>query len=285
MTAAELLALAASGAPLAEQRAALTATLADRGVGAGTIAHLMEHVRDGVILRRATDERRSHIGGHGLLPAGEDWPRDPNGHPMTFIAALDLAELPPVEPLPGDGTLAVFWDFMFHELHAMDFVAGTRAFWAPPGQELREQPQPDGSHYHELETLPLSGVAMPVAGEPQKVDQKLGDAPDKQALFDAMNELAPALYGHQLLGSSRDIQGPVLDEIPYWFQHTLPETQARFSDEERTGEGWTLLAQIEEDRDVPSLAIGDGGNLYFVIPEADLPARRFDRVMGIMQCH
>jgi len=30
---------------------------------------------------------------------------------------------------------------------------------------------------------------------------------------------------------------------------------------------------------------GDAGALYLVIPEADLAARRFDRVLGIMQCH
>jgi Domain of unknown function (DUF1963) len=100
-----------------------------------------------------------------------------------------------------------------------------------------------------------------------------------------MDELAPALYRHQVLGSSRDIQGPVLDEIPYWFDHTRPETHALYGDDERTGNGWILLAQIDEDRDVPGLIIGDGGSLYFVMPEADLRARRFDRVMGIMQCH
>ena len=29
---------------------------------------------------------------------------------------------------------------------------------------------------------------------------------------------------------------------------------------------------------------GDAGALYFVLPEADLRERRFDRAMGIMQC-
>lgn len=285
MTGEDLRALAESGASLHEQRSALASALAERGVGRATVAALMDHVRDGIVLRRADGERRTHIGGHGLLPAGEEWPHDPNGRPLTFIAALDLAEFPPMEPLPTDGTLLFYWDFMFHELAAMDFVEATRVYWVPVGEELREVPQPDGSDFHELELLPLGGVAMPVAGEPQKVDLKIGDTPDREAFFDAMDELAPALYGHQLLGSSRDIQGPVLDEIPYCFKHTLPKTQTLFDEDERTGEGWILLAQIEEDRDVPSLGFGDGGNLYFVVPEADLRARRFDRVMGIMQCH
>jgi Domain of unknown function (DUF1963) len=237
------------------------------------------------VLVRADGERRTHIGGPGLLPAGEGWPHQRNGTPLTFIAALDLAELPAMEPLPVDGTLLFYWDFMFHEPSPMDFVAATQVYWVPAGRELQEVSQPDGGGFGELETLRLAGIAMPIAGEPQKVDRKIGDAPDREALFEAMDELAPVVYGHQVLGSSRDIQGPVLDEIPYWFNHTLPETRALYDEDERTGHGWILLAQIEEDRDVPGLIIGDGGSLYFVMPGADLRARRFDRVMGIMQCH
>ena len=285
MTADQLVSLAVANAPLVDQRQALTRALRERGVGPATVAHLMEYVRDGIVLRRADDEGRSRIGGHGLLPAGEKWPHDPNGNPLTFIAAIDLAELPPVEPLPADGTLLFYWDFVFYELAEIDFVAATRVYWTPAGHMLREDRPPGDAAVRELETLSVRGVAMPVAGEPRKVDRKIAGAPDRQALLDAMNDLAPTLYGHQLLGSSRDIQGPVLDEIPYWFEATRPETRALFGDEERTGDGWILLAQIEEDLNVPSLVIGDGGNLYFVMPEADLRARRFDRVMGIMQCH
>jgi hypothetical protein len=284
-TGEDLVGLARSGAGLETQRAALAEALEDRGVGAVTVGHLLEHVRDGIVLRGADQQRRSRIGGLGLLPARERWPHDPLGHPLSFLAAIDLAELPAMEPLPVDGTLIVYWDFIFHELPEMDFVAATRVYWVPAGQAVREQSQPKAALSPELVSLAVAGVAMPIAGEQEKVVRKVGDAPDRQALIEAMNELAPVLYRHQLLGASRDIQGPVLDEIPYWFQHTFPETRARFTEAERTDEDWLLPAQIGEDSQIPRLGFGDAGNLYLVLPEADLRARRFDRVMGIMQCH
>jgi uncharacterized protein YwqG len=88
-------------------------------------------------------------------------------------------------------------------------------------------------------------------------------------------------FKHQLLGTSRDIQGPVLDEVAYWFDQGFPQTRENYSESELRGEGWELLAQFGSSQD---LMFGDGGDLYYVIPSADLHERRFDRVMGIMQC-
>ena len=68
---------------------------------------------------------------------------------------------------------------------------------------------------------------------------------------------------------------------PYWFDEGFPETRERYSEAELRGEGWTLLAQFDSAGD---LMFGDAGALYYVLPEADLRERRFDRAMGIMQC-
>ena len=106
------------------------------------------------------------------------------------------------------------------------------------------------------------------------------DAIDDE-IADALSTEIRASITHQLLGNSRDIQGPVLDEVSYWFDEGFPETRERYSEAERRGEGWTLLAQFDSADD---LMFGDAGALYFVLPEADLRERRFDRVMGIMQC-
>ncbi len=97
-----------------------------------------------------------------------------------------------------------------------------------------------------------------------------------------MDEIGLALYEHQLLGSSRDVQGPVLEEIPYWFDQVFADTRDRYSASERAGEDWVLLAQFDAREHV---MFGDAGSLYYVMPRADLEARRFDRVFGIMQCH
>jgi uncharacterized protein YwqG len=74
----------------------------------------------------------------------------------------------------------------------------------------------------------------------------------------------------------------VCGNVPRRDEHWSQPCRSSFTTAEQSGDGWLLLAQINEDH---GLVIGDGGALYFVMPEADLHARRFDRVMGIMECH
>ena len=73
-------------------------------------------------------------------------------------------------------------------------------------------------------------------------------------------------------------------EIPYTLRDLSDEQRARFTEAELDGEGWVLLAQINEDN-TAGIGIGDGGAFYLFIPENDLRQRRFDRVVGLMQCH
>ena len=193
----------------------------------------------------AGGEGPSRMGGTPLLPAGVAWPVAPDNRPLAFVAALDFGALPHLAPLPEAGTLLVYWDIAFHELEKMDFVAATRVFLAGPDEALEEHGD-------------AAFGPLPLRGEPSTTPQE-----------------------HQLLGRSRDIQGPVLDEVAMWLDGSFPETRARYDEAELRGEGWALLGQFES---VDGLMFGDAGALYLVLPEADLRAARFDRVMGIMQC-
>lgn len=270
-----LVELAKSGASLEAQRDALADYLGRRRVSPPTVDAVLAQTRDGIALFESPGaDRRSRLGGDGLLPPGEEWPRNRDGKPLTFIAALDFAELPHLDPLPREGTLLVYWDEQFFEVEPMDFVAATRVLHTPAAAELEEHAPPEGSST--MDAIPLRGFRMPLPGS-MAVDAS--DA-DESELHDAAHDLGLALC-HQLLGTSRDVQGPAVDEVSYWFGgHVLPETRERFSEAERTGEGWTLLAQFEETE---GLLFGDAGALYLVMPDADLRTGRFDRVMGIMQ--
>ena len=160
---------------------------------------------------------------------------------LTFIAAVDLTEMPHLDPLPASGTLRFYWNLEFHELERMDFVVASRVL-------------------HDDGPPPEVPSGTPLAGQ-------LGTGGDD--------------FPHQLLGTSRDIQGPVLDEIAYWFEQGFPATRERYSEAELKGEGWSLLAQFASSGE---LMFGDMGDLYYMLPTADLQAQRFDRAMGIMQC-
>lgn len=271
--------LALIDAPLAEQRDAIAQILSERGVSEETVRRAVEWARDGIALFERDDAGglKSRLGGEPLLPEAEEWPKDPGGRPLGFIALVDLSELPDLEPLPSDGTLLVFWDHQFFELDKMDFVAATRVFHLEPGAPSTTHDPPDA--HDAFGPIPLSGHLMPILGELD--DFEVPDA-DEDHFYDASDEVT-RVYEHSLAGRSRDVQSPVLGEIAYWFDgHVYPETAERFTEEERNGKGWVLLAQFEE---AEGLEFGDVGALYLCIPEADLRERRFDRVMGIMQSH
>jgi len=237
MSAQDLLDLAQNGGTYDEQLNAID-------------ERLRPYAREGVVLHEG--DGRSVFGGEG--------PPFEGAESFWFIAAVELADVPHLDPLPSEGHLRFYWDDRFSEYERMDFVVASRVAYEPgPAPEV-----PGG--------IPLSGLRMPIVGA-------IDDGLDEDA-YDALDEIMGA-YTHQLLGNSRDIQGPVLREVPYWFEQGFRETRERYSEAEQRGEGWTLLAQFDSAGD---LMFGDAGALYFVLPEADLRERRFDRVMGIMQC-
>ena len=65
-------------------------------------------------------------------------------------------------------------------------------------------------------------------------------------------------------------------------QYLTEQSRSRFTAAERNSGDWLLLAQIDED---DGLVIADGGVLHFVMLRSDLAARRFDRVIGVMESH
>jgi uncharacterized protein YwqG len=263
---------ALEGADLETQREILVEGFRAHGVDTATIASARARATDGIALfeREACTSR---IGGPGLLPAGVEWPIGPDGHPLSFIAAFALQDLPALDPLPDSGTLLVFWSERYFEWPRMDFRLATRVFWVDGSAVPAAQPEGMRSYV----AVPLHGVRMPIVGERDRIEVSEGV---EDAFHEAWAELTE-LHHHQLLGTSRDIQGPVLNEIGYWFDQGEPQTRADYTDAEVAGDGWRLLGQIDSTDD---LLFGDAGALYLVIPEADLVDRRFDRVMGIMQC-
>ncbi len=138
-----------------------------------------------------------------------------------------------------------------------------------------------------MDVKPLRGTRMPIAGDPNLVADEIGERPDFERTTAALNELTrQGLYPHHVLGAPIDVQGRVLEEMPSYFDPKLrylsDESRERFTPAERASDDWRLLAQIDTDETV---MFGDAGSLYLVILEQDLAARRFDRVIGMMDSH
>jgi hypothetical protein len=271
--------------PLRQQRATLHATLRQRGISEYSAAVVLQHVRDGVALVGSSSPAQSRLGGPGRLPPGLPWPRlaDEREFYPALLAEIAFAELPPLDPLPRDGTLLIFQETEMWSLE-QDPLVGTRVFYVPEGVELHEPPQPEGVLFP-LARRPIRGVAALIPGDSERVVDALEFLPDRELVIDTMNELWDAVpAGHWLLGAPNEIQGSTYLSIPHELARLSDEHRATFKQAELDGHGWTLLAQINEDHE-GNIVIGDGGSFYLFIPETDLRERRFDRVIGMMQCH
>jgi Domain of unknown function (DUF1963) len=274
------------GAAPAAQRAALKRYLAARHVGATPIASIMRHSRDGVGLVESKTATGTRIGGPGLVPAGQDWPRSPAGYPLDFIALIDFAELPHVGPLPRAGRLALYYGGNPDDPQFADPVAAARAYYFPPGTPTASPKAPTDTY--PIAAFHVRGRLMSLSGDSEQVVEDTKGDRAKHRLIDAMNDVTTAdLQPSHLLGTPFAVQGPPLGELVYDLsgktEGVLPASIADYSKAERRDPRvWVLLAEIGEQG---GLTIADGGALYYAIPRRDLAIGRFDRVAVIMQSH
>lgn len=297
-----LLALAEAGVDLRTQRMAVRAGLHARGISEYVSAAILAQVHDGILLRGTDAAVRTHLGGGTRLPADTPWPvlrgddviRPPGwrwGRPegewsAALLIEIAFGELPALDPLPSSGTLLIFQDT---ECWGLDRepLGATHVLHLPADAEVDEISPPEDIVVP-IKHRSLRGVAMPIAGNAAAIRETLEfiNASEHALVETALNELWPPGWGeHWLLGASQDIQGPSADEISYWLSEQLSDAnRGRFTPAELAGQGWTLLAQINEDPDA-DLGIGDGGAFYPHIPTTDLDTGRVDRVVGLMQCH
>ena len=274
MDAAGLLALARSRAPLERQREALAAALRDRGAGEEGVAKVLERAREGIVLYDDGEIHASRVGGNGFLPPGEEWPKGPSRKAMEFVAAIDLGEMAAPAPLPGTGTLLVYWA---PENLRQDYVSGVWVRYVPREILLEEHEMPDPG-WRVRDPIPLAGVTMPIWGTAGLVVPD----DDAEAVYGLSTEFGRLVRHSQLLGGSRDFSiHQAVDEVAYNFRYVGFMARRRYSKGEQAGEGWTLLGQFGSYQD--GLSFPEGGALYLLIPELDLRELRFDRVMGIPQ--
>ncbi len=201
----------------------------------------------------------SKLGGGPDLPPDAEWPCLWD-IPLAFLGQFNLAELavsPVARDLPATGLLSVFARYDEDDGND-DLPKGAwRFLYFPDTGKLKRHPSPDlvfascRVSYSEVLTLPAPD-------SPWRT--QLGIGP-KHLGYECYRDLQMELGGGvHLLGYPVTIQGDVLGKKGVRHLLTISGAQA-------TGWEW-----------------GDGGALYFTLPEADLRAGRFDRVKLEMQC-
>lgn len=222
----------------------------------------------------------TRIGGPVWLPDGEEWPADPRGVPLEFVAQVDFGELPPLPDFPTEGVLQFFVgrdDRFGAEFD--DPVNGTaRVLWRPDGVEGGRPVTPppykeDDSHPWERPAvreagLPLTGRSAVHAPDSSdwRIEQRLkgqhrrAGIEELDDLLDADEDRPANLYhvgGH-----------PVF-------------TQYDFRDVDHCEAYDRTLLRLSSDR---NLIWGDCGVAVFMIPRADLLARDFSTAIFYWDC-
>ncbi|CAL9361100.1 hypothetical protein SUDANB95_00667 [Actinosynnema sp. ALI-1.44] len=263
-------------------------------------------IRPGVHLRvRDRGRRVGQLGGVPLLPADVPWPEWEGEGSLNFVASIDCGRLPGNSldiALPDSGTLLLFYyDPESAYLDNTDYhpsvvgswdpktQAGARVLYVPAGVAVTERDTPPDIEAYDYAPL----VATPVATGPdwhhpefRALCRDLSED-DLDFLDDHhnANDFTRALHdlrfrpSHQVGGHADPVQSPVELEAA----RSALGADAPWSDVAEEARRWTLLAQIDSDREADT-CWGDAGTLYWLIRPEDLAARAFEASAFTWQC-
>lgn len=214
----------------------------------------------------------SRIGGVPDLPASLEWPLSTHGHPLAFLAQVNLREASPFDRsglLPKTGWLWFYFgtsesDFDFHHVQYFDGSAEALQRRAVPDAI------PERIRFRSCAVRFDSRVSLPLVWEyKEKFELPLegGDL-----LWDP---LMRDISGNKLLGWADSIQGPAEEDASLTGRADQPNTQKEMR----------LLFQVDSEDKKTGMTWGDAGMVYFLISEDDLKAQRFDKTAAAVQCY
>lgn len=213
-------------------------------------------VRDAVVdaVRLVPDDTAgSRVGGPALLPPDEDWPRDGEGRPLTFLAGIDLSEIALAGPLPERGWLLFFADLATDDgsglIEESPVGADDPARLAFTDNPVGATPPDDLEVLlRERRVRPVPTVALP---DDYEAPERLGLADDKAMAYGAVTD---TLRATGLLG---------------------PWSGSQFEPQEP---GSVLLLHLEPDDDFDFL---DAGTIQFRIHADALADGRWDEAFAV----
>lgn len=228
---------------------------------------------------RATTFWESKVGGLPYLPKGVNYPTAPDGRELFFLAQLNFADMPALEPFPTKGIVQFY--IYDDDLYGMDFDDGEnpdtfRVLYFPEVTQDETALQTQFSLIRDYDLLPHHPeTAHPLA-------------------FERAEEVAPATdyqfwerFGTDFFQQFGEQEWDVLDEFG---RHVRAHGHkvggyAYFTqdDPRRAADPMLLLFQLDSDEPM-DLMWGDMGVGHFFIREKDLKAGDFSRVLYDWDC-
>lgn len=259
------------------------------------IDHVRPHFRQAALLKKVLGKTSSYFGGKPPAIKGLAWPKV-DGRPLSFIACLDLSHVPEVEELewvPKEGMLLFFYDAdELPEGYKPEHGKGWKVLYFP-WESLpkdKQEPVPDDWPESPLKRtfVEMQVINLPPPHHSDLVNELGLSLQDSLYYLKWRGSFFKEHYEHQLGGypslihndtmeleceavaSGLDLSEPASDPFS---KEIVAKAKAR---------SWKLLLQIEFDYPMNALW-GDGGTIYFWVPEADARKKNFENVWAIIQ--
>ena len=213
----------------------------------------------------------SRFRGQPALAPNEEWPTW-RGKEMQFLLQLDLGELPQEAcgPLPSSGILSFFcmpeWDYSSAD-------AGRILYHPDPGAlSLRPASGDTQDFPARLMTIVPNTLCMPPAESARFLALGM-TGNDEEQYYDLVDHLVLRQKDedliHQALGYPDQLQGDIEAAAC-----GLAGTPAR---------RWRLVLQVDSDEAISTMW-GDGGRIYFMVPDEESTKTDFSDACVVMQC-
>lgn len=239
------------------------------------------------------DARASKVGGRAYWAAGREYPRDPQGRPMSLLAQIDLAAAPKMPGYPERGLLQFFIsgdDYYGAALDAADRGDRMRAlaqqkgfrvaYWADPSAPAVAPPA--GAASDRLPFDPAKPRRMTFSADYESIGNS--DIGANEVLGGDPAELAERyLREHpQVEDSPEALTDDVAEYLDRGGHKLGGHPQFTQSDPREAGDRRVLLFQLDSDDE---MMWGDSGIANFFIDPDDLARADFSRVSYHWDCY
>jgi len=243
---------------------------------------------------------KSKLGGMPDLPSNVKWPTWKE-KPLSFIAQINLSDLPPFEfldILPDNGVVSFFYSA---EQETSGFDPDDKGSWRvfhfgerdlnrrpfPPGLPDKAMYEACSFGFEATLTLPdLESAYIDLDYDREQWDE-IDQYIDLAKSFDQLVGRRPSCI-HRLLGHPDQIQGDMLLEAQLashglYCGNATGRQDPRRKELETTATDWQLLLQIDSDHNA-GMMWGDIGRIYYLMTAEHLRNSDFDTAWMVLQC-
>ena len=227
----------------------------------------------------------SKLGGSPDLPPDLAWP-EWKTKALSFVAQVNLAEVPEAHMLPSSGLLSFFYD---QEQRAWGYdpqhKGGFRLWYFPEIAALSRRQPPRGWGFPCARPEFKQFLSLP---DSSSLGDLIHELEDDEIYYRFYDSYLPDQPRHQIFGWPRIIQNPMELECQLASNGIYVGNPSGYKDPRRKeleagAEDWMLLLQIDSDEKT-RMMWGDAGTLYVWIRYPDLSQAKFDAAWTVLQC-